>query len=426
MSSPHLSPRTIPSQERKIAPLPSRARHRSSGGSQNVLSTQGTPSPSPSITSPTVPSRERKTAPLPVGARSGSNGSSQNTLSTRGTPSPPYTPPTLHTPPQGRKIAPLPQRSKSRSSGTPGSSQNALTSNRTPSPSSSSEAIQTLSTAAEISPLRRGYQSPVTTLNARQISPPALDFPGIGFQFGQQESNSVPIERQETYTLRLLHNITPRPSLEPEESKFPVSDDFPAGLKYSSLPEIATLDHEISQPVHTIYSDEKIGIPDASEPLEQGIPTIVEDHLETTAATSHASSARSPSLLWGTQVSELSASPGLLRQRSISDASDVSDNNEHSDSIGSYDVRDEEAPLEPFFTSVFQTALRNGLVIANKVVSAIENLASSSEPSSDLERLSKDARNLGTFESSDTRTIAVLGDSGEGNLQFLTKINCCS
>jgi len=87
-------------------------------------------------------------------------------------------------------------------------------------------------------------------------------------------------------------------------------------------------------------------------------------------------------------------------------------------------VRDEEAPLEPFFTPVFQTALKTGLNIANKVVSAIEKLVGSSEPSSDLERLFKDATRLGTFQSSDTRTIAVLGDSGEGNYSFQGS-NCC-
>jgi hypothetical protein len=82
-------------------------------------------------------------------------------------------------------------------------------------------------------------------------------------------------------------------------------------------------------------------------------------------------------------------------------------------------VRDEEAPLEPFFSSVFQTALQHGLGIAKNVDNAIEKLVGSSEPSSDLERLFKDARRLGTFQSSDTRTIAVLGDSGEGNYGVL-------
>ncbi|KAH8744019.1 hypothetical protein F5882DRAFT_455086 [Hyaloscypha sp. PMI_1271] len=108
-----------------------------------------------------------------------------------------------------------------------------------------------------------------------------------------------------------------------------------------------------------------------------------------------------------------------LRPRSVSDVSDVSDFN---DNTRPYDVRDEEAPIEPFFTSVFQTALQNGLGIANKVVTAIEKLVGSSEPSSDLERLFKDARRLGTFQSTDTRTIAVLGDSGEGKSSLINAL----
>lgn len=122
-------------------------------------------------------------------------------------------------------------------------------------------------------------------------------------------------------------------------------------------------------------------------------------------------------------MSNLSSSLGGLRPRSVSDVSDVSDFN---DNTRPYDVRDEEAPIEPFFTSVFQTALQNGLGIANKVVTAIEKLVGSSEPSSDLERLFKDARRLGTFQSTDTRTIAVLGDSGEGNCSVLRGIEALS
>jgi hypothetical protein len=107
----------------------------------------------------------------------------------------------------------------------------------------------------------------------------------------------------------------------------------------------------------------------------------------------------------------------------VSDISDVSDNNDNTEP---YDVQDEEAPLEPFFTSSFQTALKNGLGIASKLDNAIEKLVGSSEPSSDLERLLKDARRLGTFQSSDTRTIAVLGDSGEGNCCILRGITTVS
>ncbi|KAH6678502.1 hypothetical protein B0J14DRAFT_582898 [Halenospora varia] len=309
---------------------------------------------SPPVGSPTIPSRERKIAPLPLRpGRRGNLASSQNTLSTHGTPS--------H--------------------------------------SSSSETN--------------------TTADTGHISAPARDVPRIAFQFCQPESNSLSSKREETYTYRLLHNITPRPSPEPEETPLPSTQDSSTGSNYSSLPILSTPDHAISQPLHTMYSDEKIAIPSADNSLDRSVPLIVEDHSETKASTPHASLSRPATPLSLTQVSDLSLSLGVQRRRSVSDASDVSDNNY---STGPYDVRDEEAPLEPFFTSAFQTALQNGLGIANKVVTAIEELVGPSEPSSDLERLLKDARRLGTFRSSDTRTIAVLGDSGEGKSSLINSL----
>jgi hypothetical protein len=313
-------------------------------------------------------------------------------------------------PSQGRKIAPLPRRA--RGSSNPGSLQNVLSTHGTPSQNSSSETNQSLSTTSALSIRRRSYQTPDTAENASHLSPPAPDGSRIAFQFDQPGSNSLPTERQETYTLRVLHNITPRPSPEPEETRLSSSQDCLTGLNDSSLPIISTRDHEISQPLHTMYSDEKIAIPASGDPLQWGLPTIVSDRLDTAAGTHHGSSSRPATPISLNQVSNLSPSLGVLRPRSVSDVSDVSNNN---DNTTPYDVRDEEAPLEPFFTSGFQTALQNGLGIAKEVDAAIEKLVGSSEPSSDLERLFKDARRLGTFQSSDTRTIAVLGDSGEGN-----------
>jgi hypothetical protein len=313
-------------------------------------------------------------------------------------------------PSQERKIAPLPLRS--RSSGNPGRSPNVLNHHGTPPQNSSSETNQSLSTASGNSNRRRSYQSPDNTTDARHLSPPAPDVPGIVSQFGQ------PVSSSETFTYRLLHNVTPRPSPEPEDNPVSSSQDSPTRLNNSSLPNISTTVHEISQPLHTLYSDEKIAIPSADDPAERRIPQIVEDHSDVAAGTPHTSSSRPAIPLSLNQASDLNPSPSGSRQRSISDASIVSDNN---DSPNPYDVRDEEAPLEPFFTSAFQTTLQNGLGIANKIVTAIESLVDSSEPSGDLERLFKDAKRLRTFQSSDTRTIAVLGDSGEGNYGQLQK-----
>lgn len=79
-----------------------------------------------------------------------------------------------------------------------------------------------------------------------------------------------------------------------------------------------------------------------------------------------------------------------------------------------YEPSDEKAPPEPFFTPAFQDALKDGLDIVRDAVAEIESLDTSLEDEPDLHRLFVDAKSLSTFESSNTRTIAVLGDSGEG------------
>jgi hypothetical protein len=317
--------------------------------------------------------------------------------------------------PQERKIAPLPLRSRSRSGGNPGSSQNVLSPNGTPSRNSSSDTHHSLSAASATSNRRRSYPHPDNIADGRHLSPPAPGVPRMAFQFGQTGSNSQPSERQETFTFRLLHNTTPRPSPEPEQAPLSSSQDPPTGLSYSSLPVLSTLGHEVSQPLDRMYWGEKTAITAADDALERDIPLIVEDQLCSTPGTPYVASSRPVTPLSPSQSSDLSPSPGGPRPRSLSDASVVSDD---IDDSNPYDVRDEEAPLEPFFTPAFQTALRNGLGIANRTVTAIERLVASSRPTGDLERLCNDAKNLSTFQSSDTRTIAVLGDSGEGNFWF--------
>jgi hypothetical protein len=107
----------------------------------------------------------------------------------------------------------------------------------------------------------------------------------------------------------------------------------------------------------------------------------------------------------------LSSGPSINSRR----ASSVSNTSEPTDTYDfPYDVRDEASPLEPFFTLAFQVALQNGLAIAKDTVAAIERVAGSFGLRDELARLLEDARDLSTFECSDTRTVAVLGDSGEG------------
>ena len=79
-----------------------------------------------------------------------------------------------------------------------------------------------------------------------------------------------------------------------------------------------------------------------------------------------------------------------------------------------YNVADEETPEAPFYKTDFQNALRKGMCLTKNVAEALERLGISTESRRDLNRLQKDAKELSNFESVNMRTIAVLGDSGEG------------
>ncbi len=118
---------------------------------------------------------------------------------------------------------------------------------------SSTGAHQSLSAASGTSNRRRSYHYPDNTADGRHLSPPAPGVPRMVFQFGQTASKSLPSERQETFTFRLLHNTTPRPSPEPEVAPLPSSQDPSTGLSYSSLPVLSTPVPEISQSLGRMY-----------------------------------------------------------------------------------------------------------------------------------------------------------------------------
>jgi hypothetical protein len=79
-----------------------------------------------------------------------------------------------------------------------------------------------------------------------------------------------------------------------------------------------------------------------------------------------------------------------------------------------YDVNGEEAPVEPFFDPRFQATLVKGIDLAQRMANAMAGDHFESERDSDLNRLWNDAKRLRNFQTSDTRTVAVLGDSGQG------------
>jgi hypothetical protein len=78
-----------------------------------------------------------------------------------------------------------------------------------------------------------------------------------------------------------------------------------------------------------------------------------------------------------------------------------------------YDIKDEPAPTAPFYTTAFQSALKDGARIAREAAEALVPVCALDD-SPTLQRLKNMAEDLSKYRSSEAKTIAVLGDSGEG------------
>jgi hypothetical protein len=87
-----------------------------------------------------------------------------------------------------------------------------------------------------------------------------------------------------------------------------------------------------------------------------------------------------------------------------------------------YDIRDEPVPNEPFYSPAFQSSLKTGEEIAREATDLLTEICSSNNNQA-LEHLEKLAKDLSTNRGSETRTIAILGDSGEGKLFWLIYFN---
>lgn len=83
------------------------------------------------------------------------------------------------------------------------------------------------------------------------------------------------------------------------------------------------------------------------------------------------------------------------------------------DTAPPYDLRNEETPQHRFFSAEFQSALQKGLKIARDTARVVEKLEAVVTDNA-LTKFHETANRLRVFHGSDTRTIAVLGDSGEG------------
>ncbi|CAK7222837.1 hypothetical protein SBRCBS47491_004998 [Sporothrix bragantina] len=86
-----------------------------------------------------------------------------------------------------------------------------------------------------------------------------------------------------------------------------------------------------------------------------------------------------------------------------------------------YDPRDEASPPSAFFTPAVQDAVQNGMRLASEAVVAVRSTGAAALDE-DLQRLLGDAERLQTFSGKDTRTIAVLGDSGEGKSSLINSL----
>lgn len=87
--------------------------------------------------------------------------------------------------------------------------------------------------------------------------------------------------------------------------------------------------------------------------------------------------------------------------------------------ITPYNIHNEERPPHSFFTDAFQTALNNGLGIAKGIADMIQGMPDFIGRNPVLQGLLKQAESLEQFIGTDTRTVAVLGDSGEGMCRIL-------
>ncbi|MBE3047626.1 hypothetical protein IMZ48_34955 [Candidatus Bathyarchaeota archaeon] len=84
-----------------------------------------------------------------------------------------------------------------------------------------------------------------------------------------------------------------------------------------------------------------------------------------------------------------------------------------------YDVSAERMPDHRVFSIEFQDMLQRGMGIARGTVAAIDRLTAVVGDDDTLADLRKDALRLSSFRATDTKTIAVLGDSGEGRFLVL-------
>ena len=85
--------------------------------------------------------------------------------------------------------------------------------------------------------------------------------------------------------------------------------------------------------------------------------------------------------------------------------------------IGKYGRSNE--PYEAFLEASFQDTLNSGLDLAQSIMKRLLYYQKATDGVAYVEDLISVAQTLSAFECTETRTIAVLGDSGEGKAHYL-------
>ncbi|EXV00317.1 Ras GTPase family protein [Metarhizium robertsii] len=217
---------------------------------------------------------------------------------------------------------------------------------------------------------------------AREANPPtsaetASSSPPIVYQFG---------------SFRGLHNVTPVPS--PKAEPFKLSDDYVFDF---SLPSPKCPSPKAAFKIRSPRNSRPSSLSDLlgySPSTQSGRPP----------AETGQSSTSEPILLLGNQShSDLSRAVAGSQQPVVA-----------------YDVLNEETPRHPFFSNTFQATLQKGLRIAKAATDVLKSVRS--VQGSGLDSLLKEGEDLCAFHGTSTRTIAILGDSGQGKSSLINSL----
>ncbi|QKD53759.2 uncharacterized protein FOBCDRAFT_260326 [Fusarium oxysporum Fo47] len=244
-----------------------------------------------------------------------------------------------------------------------------------PGPSSSSDGVFVF-----------GQQSPNQNVSSRNV-----------LQFGGDDQDCSSLQKQ-PFSFQSLHNMTPLPSRSP-----------------SPLPCRATPQQQSSQLFSSFMT------PPARTTRAQSTSNSQVPPFSFNSLSSPASDRRQRSLSF---VSSAVSTPSRTQLETPDSSYMASQNPEPPALVIPYDTRTELAFSHALFTSVFQDALKEGPNIAQKAVKAIEKMQAGNPGilDSDVSKFLDDAKDLQQFQGSDTRTIAVLGDSGEGKSSLINSL----